>query len=48
MEEKTHIRLSPLVYKKLDKFKDKQGLKTFSDTINLLLKVYELTQKNPS
>ena len=38
------IKISIIVKKKLEQYKDREGCKTLSDAVNLLLKVDELTK----
>ncbi len=42
------INLNEKTKEKLAKYKEEQGYKTFSDTINLLLLKVELSEKNES
>ena len=40
------MKISKVVKDKLENYKEREGCKTLSDAVNLLLKVDELTQDN--
>ena len=40
------MKISEVVKKKLEKYKEREGCKTLSDAVNLLLKTEELTKKD--
>ena len=42
------VDLTDIVKEKLERFKEKEGCKTFSEAVNLLLTLYSMDQKDES